>query len=269
MRHLLPPWPASAVATTSISMAASAKSALASAPAYKKEHLVWEEGFGQRFSLSLLVLGILLFAAKHSTEAWIQGMALQSRATVLLMRSAQRLECWSLLGLLSSSCCVLQLLLNCFSLGCAGFNTLLGPLRPQMLALTLTLQALTWRTALNSPSSLPMLMPSAVLTAALGLLPEMLHLYLHRRGFKRADSVTAVDFCLRVEGMGCTACTVKAKSALEALDGVSSCAVDFKTATARVSVDPQPEGVGYASIRKRALGALKEVGFKGESMSVE
>ena len=35
-------------------------------------------------------------------------------------------------GLLSSSCCLLQILLNFLSLGCAGFNKLLGPLRPQV-----------------------------------------------------------------------------------------------------------------------------------------
>jgi copper chaperone CopZ len=32
-------------------------------------------------------------------------------------------------GLLASSCCVVQLVLNIFSIGCAGFNTILGPYR--------------------------------------------------------------------------------------------------------------------------------------------
>ncbi|KAF9179657.1 hypothetical protein BGZ51_006751, partial [Haplosporangium sp. Z 767] len=42
------------------------------------------------------------------------------------------------LGLLSSSCCVIQLILNAFSIGCAGFS-LLTPFRPLFLSLTLLL----------------------------------------------------------------------------------------------------------------------------------
>lgn len=48
-------------------------------------------------------------------------------------------------GLLSSSCCVLQLLLNALSVGCAGFSAL-TPYRPLFLALTASsLGAAHWR----------------------------------------------------------------------------------------------------------------------------
>ena len=47
---------------------------------------------------------------------------------------AHHMAWWSLLGLLSSACCVLQIILNLFSFGCAGFNTLLGPVRPPLIA---------------------------------------------------------------------------------------------------------------------------------------
>ena len=41
--------------------------------------------------------------------------------------------CTSVLtGLLSSSCCLLQLVLNTFAVGCAGFNKVLGPIRSQV-----------------------------------------------------------------------------------------------------------------------------------------
>ena len=38
-------------------------------------------------------------------------------------------------GLLASSCCIVQLVLNFFSIGCAGFNTMLQPYRPIILSL--------------------------------------------------------------------------------------------------------------------------------------
>jgi hypothetical protein len=89
---------------------------------------------------------------------------------------SHRMEWWSVLGLLSSSCCVLQLLLNVFSLGCAGFNTWLGPLRPLMLAITVSLQASMWRVALTGRGErlLVSATGATTVTAVLSLLPELL-----------------------------------------------------------------------------------------------
>lgn len=53
-------------------------------------------------------------------------------------------------GLLSSSCCALQLLLNLLAslnilhVGCAGFNTVLGPARPMLRGMTLLVLAQLW-----------------------------------------------------------------------------------------------------------------------------
>ncbi|KAF9581959.1 hypothetical protein BGW38_000836, partial [Lunasporangiospora selenospora] len=65
-------------------------------------------------------------------------------------------------GLLSSSCCIIQLALNLFSIGCAGFSVL-TPLRPLFLGLTLllvvyTITAYRWssRTALTLLIVLPL-----------------------------------------------------------------------------------------------------------------
>eukprot|EP00957_Ditylum_brightwellii_P175711 13378838-Ditylum_brightwellii.AAC.1 len=67
------------------------------------------------------------------------------------MATAHRWAWWSLLGLLSSSCCALQILLNLLSFGCAGFNTALGPLRPTFLALTVAVQISAWSVAYSRP----------------------------------------------------------------------------------------------------------------------
>merc|ERR1712188_357460 len=61
-----------------------------------------------------------------------------------------------LAGLLGSSCCILQLGLNVLSvfdivhIGCAGFNVILGPLRPYLRALTLTWLVVLWYHALGN-----------------------------------------------------------------------------------------------------------------------
>merc|ERR1712099_132214 len=96
----------------------------------KPEHLIWEPGFMRRFGVSLICLGAA------------SGLATQSLSIVLtkatVSASAKFLP--FVMGLLSSSCCALQLLLNALSLGCGGFNNWLGPIRPQLLALTVGLQ---------------------------------------------------------------------------------------------------------------------------------
>ena len=92
-------------------------------------------------------------------------------------------------GLLSSSCCFLQLILNALSwwnilhVGCAGFNKVLGPPRPYFRAMTIGWLGLTWflRTNTNngcgghshSHSSRQLLLIT-VMTIGLMVLPELL-----------------------------------------------------------------------------------------------
>ena len=248
------------------------------APINKRSYLVWEEGFAVRFAISAAVLSILALGAQHSTAAWLTGMALRNHATYALQTLAHRLEWWSLLGLLSSSCCVLQLMLNALSFGCAGFNTVLGPLRPTFLACTLLLQACVWRNALigRGSSLLSSAVGGSLLCLALTFLPEALHLYVQRRGAKTGapaspiETLPAQEVCLRVGGMGCTACTVKVKSALEAVPGVAECAVELETGSARLRLAPRASHEEPASkdttlvdIEQRAILALEAAGFEG------
>ena len=74
-----------------------------------------------------------------------------------LARAIEEPGLWGVVGLLSSSCCALQLVLNAFSVGCAGFNTVLGPLRPYLLALASVLQVLYPYLTLTLPSPYPYL----------------------------------------------------------------------------------------------------------------
>lgn len=117
-------------------------------PPLKSEHLLWEPRFRNRLLLSLAACAAVAFGASQSPRAWVLTAQIQSALSSPLMTLSHRYEWWSFLGLLSSSCCVLQLALNMLSIGCAGFNTILGPIRPQMIAITLTLQAFMWQTVL-------------------------------------------------------------------------------------------------------------------------
>jgi uncharacterized protein len=63
-------------------------------------------------------------------------------------------------GLLSSSCCAIQLFLNLLSslnlmhVGCAGFNKVLGPVRPVLRGISLLVMAKLWYDEANKPSSI-------------------------------------------------------------------------------------------------------------------
>jgi len=261
--------------TTSVVASVSLTAASSSNTPVKREHLITEPGFGRRFCLSLAVLASISYAASFSTGAWLFGMAVQARASDFLQFIAHRLEWWSVLGLLSSSCCVLQLILNAFSFGCAGFNTVLGPLRPYFLALTTFLQACVWRQTLVGRAGLQSAVGGTVLSAVLVFLPEMLHVWVHRERLlapmwpplrpqstlEDSAEADAVGLCrLQVSGMGCTACTAKVKAALESIEGVAGCEVALEEATATLRLGGGA-AAQTAAVEAEAIAAVTAAGF--------
>lgn len=212
----------------------------------KRAYLINEPGFAQRFVGTILALSFLTLLP-------------QSRALLQLKVLAERLEWSFVLGLLSSSCCALQLVLNLFSVGCAGFNTVLGPLRPYTLAFTVMLQSAAWRTALKASLFRPILPVSSLMCAFLSLLPEMLHIWVQRRD--SIDASDANEINVIVTGMGCTACTAKVKSALEAVDGISSCIVNLEEGVARLRLEQKDRD---GTVVENVVQALQEAGFGGK-----
>ena len=214
----------------------------------RNEHLIWQPGFGPRFLLSLVACAaVSTLAPPSGTQA----------LRLALRRAAGRFEWWFLVGLASSSCCALQLLLNAtLAIGCAGFNTVLGPPRPAFLALAVVLQCHLWRAALAAtPPRLAQAAAATALCTALSLLPEALHWWVHRRDGWRTGGGEAVS--LQVGGMGCTACTQKVLSALEAVDGVDNCEVDLPAGVAWLRLGPRAD----AATLGRAARAVRDVGF--------
>ena len=158
---------------------------------------------------------------------------------------------WSVVGLLSSSCCALQLILNAMSIGCAGFNTFLGPLRPGLMAVSLCLQASMWSVAYSRPWQWPVVGGSSALTLVLTLLPEAVDLWTRhistapRRSTEatesKAEEVTGRlwEVTLALEGVGCVACVQSVTAALmkgEGEERVRGCRVSIEEATATLQV---------------------------------
>ena len=235
----------------------------------EKKYLIWESGFLPRFAGTAIFLAVVLLGASRSTTIWVHSLGVQSRVFFMLQTVAHRLEMWSLLGLLSSSCCALQLVLNAFSFGCAGFNTVLGPLRPYLVAVTLLFQACVWHAALTGrgPHIVASAVGGTILCLVLTLLPEGLELYVRGRGQRRAGATLEVaatpleeEVCLKVAGMGCTACTVKVQAALEQVDGVAACSVNLDKGEATLRL--ADAGTQAAAVERSAVDAILKAGFR-------
>ena len=219
----------------------------------KEEHLIWSPSFAPQFAVAATTCAV---AAPLISSSPL-GRSSVAAVSELLVRS----ELWSVVGLLSSSCCLLQLMLNACSIGCAGFNTVLGPPRPYLMALALTLQTLLWQAVIANAEPLGPAITSTALTICLTFLPEALNAAMQRSAMPPAED----DLRLRVGGMGCTACSVKVKAALESVDGISSCTVAFEEGCAQLRLDSSGFGAAEerTAVEQRAIAALVEAGFDG------
>ena len=244
-----------------------------------RAHLVWEDGFGARFlSTTTLLLCLALTASRSAAWTRVQG-----RLVIGLRGSG-------VLGLLSSSCCALQLALNAFSVGCAGFNTYLGPARPFLLALTLCMQALVWHATLfaaGGPHLVAEAAASTLLCASLTFLPEALHAWTFRQQLRRrwrlplgesaaerpaASSAGDDSLTLRVDGMGCTACTVKVQGALEKLPGVAFCEVALESGTVELRLEEaadREQAPSRLAVEQQARQAIVDAGFGAPAEEAE
>ena len=135
------------------------------------------------------------------------------------------------LPLAASACCALQLGLNLLAVGCAGWNKVLGPLRPSFLALLLV----------TSLKQQPFPRPVTLLgRTVVALLPELLHVY-NTRGTGGAttsnhhnhnlqqqyshdnnNNNNLQEVIVEIPSMGCVACIHSVHGALAQVPGVRS-----------------------------------------------
>lgn len=145
-----------------------------------KLHLVTDAGFVRTTVLCFAVEVAVLFAAYSYPPLRYWANETYEEVKLKMLGAAHSMAWWSLLGLLSSSCCVLQIILNAFSFGCAGFNTLLGPVRPPCIAFTFIAQGVSWYVP-----------PHHCSTQRLLLLSELTHLLMQVRGVSASFSMGA------------------------------------------------------------------------------
>eukprot|EP00929_Paragymnodinium_shiwhaense_P077059 TRINITY_DN39666_c0_g2_i1.p1 TRINITY_DN39666_c0_g2~~TRINITY_DN39666_c0_g2_i1.p1 ORF type:complete len:412 (-),score=83.09 TRINITY_DN39666_c0_g2_i1:20-1255(-) len=242
--------------------------------ALKKGYLIWDAGFLRQFSASLLVLLLIIFGcARHPDISAYIWDAYQEMLFVL-MDGASRMAWWSVIGLLSSSCCALQLLLNAFNFGCAGFNTVLGPVRPTICAMTVCIQGGVWFTALDKPFQWLYVAPCTALAIFLTVLPEITY-YWVQRASKGTAAELSQSLCgekskmtLSIGGMGCVACTKKISEVVLA-SGKPVISVD-------VSVENKAATIALAMERKEAemlvpdfVSRIKDAGFEAALSSLD
>lgn len=191
-----------------------------------------------------------------------------------------------LLPLLSSSCCAIQLLVNIFSTimsagaGCLGFNTVLGPLRPFLLALMIV-----YTTSATPPTII-------LLRYAIAFLPEFVFIWneLLRRSSSRLwmswgkkkeeksikapttattdgvsiinDTIMKATVIVEIPTMGCVACINKIESCLRqcasstAIESAKSFLNPTITTSSTTSTNSKDKNKkkkgGYAQITVRA-----------------
>ena len=203
----------------------------------KKYHLVWTPGFLPRVTctLALIYTLSLIEDVRDIFDGYFEALKVEA------VRGASHMKWWTLISLLSSSCCALQLFLNVFSVGCAGFNTVLGPYRPNMIGFGVAGQIHMWKNVrLNVQYS--QAYAATLFTFFLTFLPEWVHLINMYNEWevkrKKTDSVYSANckIILEIQNMACVACVNTISNTIRGADGVLASSVDFKSGRANVVV---------------------------------
>ncbi|CAF0989575.1 unnamed protein product [Rotaria sordida] len=134
-------------------------------------------------------------------------------------------------GLLISSCCLIQLFLNLFGIGCAGLNTLLLPYRP--LFISLTIISLTYSFFRYRPSKWHFTIV-IIFTLILSFSPELLRIYNNQFSRNNIIDDQVIITHWKIIGMHCEACRSAVIQSLRKLDGVLSVDVDLETSQAKL-----------------------------------
>ena len=218
-----------------------------------KYHLIWSEKFGKRMLTSTVV--------------WMMVHYIFAKKLEKILFSTPKI----VLPLLSSSCCAIQLLINTISgIGCAGFNTYLGPIRPILLPVLLLS---TWK--LLSQRSLEW----TIISLLLAFLPEMVDVWNKIRQIQQKQSYIddfstslpiSAKLRLNCPTMGCVACVNKIDSSIRQCKFSSA---NIKEETSWLTNGSEKGGMAEMMIQgknndeiddvvKEVMSALEKAGFK-------
>ena len=226
----------------------------------KDAWLVWSPGVPARIAASYVLIAITIAVLARSPAQHAVERAAVATQEVLL-HSAHRAGYWTLISLLSSSCCVIQLALNMLSVGCAGFNSILGPARPFFLACALHARVLLRRAAAAAPGVDPrvrqMNVYGGALAVAVAFAPEAVALVARLR--RNSDVAGAASLTLDLPSMGCVACVDAVSRAVRSVPGVVD--ADVSVGSATVSVNAANDAMAAA-----VSDAVRRAGFPPEAV---
>lgn len=211
-------------------------------PQPKNLHLISDSGFLRKYVISLMsIVTVTVLPCYLIPTIRYAAIDIYFDVNEYMMITAHQYAWWSLLGLLSSSCCALQLLLNAVSFGCAGFNTVLGPIRPTTLAVTTLIQTTSWYIAFGRPHQWKATSISTILIILLTFLPEILFWFQTSSGSSAAvaaitqqnskrilleessTKTTTHSLCkFRLDNVGCAACVTTVTNVLNKIEIVEN-----------------------------------------------
>lgn len=175
-----------------------------------------------------------------------------------LIDAAHRAGLWWAIAMLSSSCCLIQIILNFLSVGCAGFNSVLGKWRPLLLSITVLTQAFIWNIAYSRPFQRKRIIPLSVFSLCLSFLPEIVYWWTMRRSRlrKKINVATGSEKVLHfhIDDMGCISCIEAVSKQIGSISNVLDYHVNLGHAT-----------VTYAGEREKVeecvINAIADSGF--------
>lgn len=137
----------------------------------------------------------------------------------------------ALTALLSSSCCVIQLILNLFSVSCAGF-AVFTPYRPILTTFTVLLLSYNLITMKNKRKAWLPLIVSIVLMIS----PEIVQWMNQSTATTAATTRISHYYRIHLDGLGCEACANRIKNTLSSVDWISNAKIYFANKTAIIEV---------------------------------
>ncbi|KAG2231503.1 hypothetical protein BDF21DRAFT_420072 [Thamnidium elegans] len=135
----------------------------------------------------------------------------------------------TLTALLSSSCCVIQLVLNFFSISCAGF-AIFTPYRRLLTTVTILMLAYTIR---NKGIKNRQVLISTFISVAFMISPEIVKT-INVSSTDKVVSSIVFYFRVHLDGLGCEACANRIKNRLNAVEWILDTRVYFDNSTAIV-----------------------------------
>ncbi len=168
------------------------------------------------------------------------------------------------LPLLASSCCAIQLLINLITgIGCAGFNSILGPLRPFFVTILLY----------YTVTSFSLKEVKFIVLWLVTLMPEIVHMINITKGRKQMskpsiqnENTFITDLNIQVLDMGCVACINKIESTLardfpDSIVHVNSRLNDVEKG-GEVSIKVLSSDKEFQSITDGIMSSIEKAGFK-------